>query len=77
MKFTTKDGARQAAVVKKVVTLRDKKQLAWRTIAEQLEVAPRTVRRIYDEAKGEGAHFASRLEGKGGRTRAAEAEAAA
>lgn len=71
MKFTTKTGARSSATAKKVVSLRDNKGLAWRAIAEQLEVAPRTVRRIYDEVKGEGAHFASRLEGKGGRTQAA------
>lgn len=71
MKFTTKTGTRQANVAKQVVSLRDNKGLAWRTIAEKLEVAPRTVRRIYDEAKGEGAHFASRLPGKGGRTQAA------
>lgn len=71
MKFATKTGARSAAIAKKVVSLRDKKGLAWRAIASELEVAPRTVRRMYDEVKGEGAHFASRIEGKGGRTQAA------
>lgn len=70
MKFTTKNGSRQSNVAKKVVSLRDNKGLAWRAIAAELEVAPRTVRRIYDEVKGEGAHFASRIEGKGGRTQA-------
>lgn len=70
MKHTTKDGNRKANVQKQVVALRDNKGLAWRAIAEKLEVAPRTVRRIYDEVKGDGAHFTSRLEGKGGRTQA-------
>jgi hypothetical protein len=69
-KFTTTTGKRQPQVKAKVVSLRDKKGLAWRAIADELGVAPRTVRRLYDEAKGAGAHFASRLEGKGGRTQA-------
>lgn len=69
-KFATKTGGRQANIAKTVVARRDKKGQAWRTIAADLEVAPRTVRRIYDEVKGEGAHFASRVPGKGGRVRA-------
>lgn len=75
-KFTTKDGERTAKVRTQVVSLRDgtskREGMSWAAIAAKLEVSPRTVRRIYDEAKGEGAHFESRLEGKGGRTRATE-----
>jgi orotate phosphoribosyltransferase-like protein len=67
-KFQTKAGERSSKVLKQVTALRNK-GMAWRAIAAQLEVAPRTVRRIFDEANGEGAHFQSRLEGKGGRTR--------
>lgn len=74
-KFTTQAGTRNATIAKKVVNLRDKKGLAWRAIAADLEVAPRTVRRIYDEVKGAGAHFDSRIEGKGGRTRQVAEEA--
>lgn len=69
MKLTTKAGERQAKVLKQVTALRDSKGMSWAAIAKQLEVSPRTVRRIYDEANGEDAHFASRIEGKGGRTR--------
>lgn len=54
-----------------VVSLRDKKNLSWAQIGQQIGVAPRTVRRMYDEAKGEGAHYGL-LPGKGGRTRVAE-----
>jgi orotate phosphoribosyltransferase-like protein len=67
-KFQTKAGERSSKVLRQVTALRNK-GMAWRAIAAQLEVAPRTVRRIFDEANGEGAHFESRLEGKGGRTR--------
>jgi hypothetical protein len=68
MKFTTKEGVRKQATLKKVTSMRAKGS-SWAAIAQALEVAPRTVRRIFDEANGEGAHFASRIEGKGGRTR--------
>lgn len=69
-KFAKTDGTRQAATLKRVVNLRDAKKMSWAAIAEALEVAPRTVRRMYDEVKGEGAHHGL-LEGKGGRTVAA------
>lgn len=62
---------KRAAQRRTVVANRDKKAMSWAEIAEQLEVAPRTVRRLYDEVKGEDAHYASRLEGKGGRTQVA------
>lgn len=51
---------------RKVVSLRDKHQQSWAEIGEALDIAPRTVRRLYDEAKGEGAHH-HYLPGKGGR----------
>lgn len=71
-KHTNKTGARSAAVLKRVVSLRDKQEQSWAEIAKALEVSPRTVRRMYDELQGEGAHFESRIPGKGGRTRQAE-----
>lgn len=71
-KHTTKDGDRSKAILKQVVSLRNK-ELSWAAIAEKLEVSPRTVRRMFDEVNGPDAHFESRLPGKGGRTRAVEA----
>lgn len=71
-KGTKKFGSQRHNVRRKVVSLRTK-GMAWREIAQQLEIAPRTVRRLFDEAKGEGAHFESRVAGKGGRTRQLQA----
>lgn len=65
-KFSTKAGTRQAKVMDRVVRLRDKNELSWVTIATELDIAPRTARRIYDERKGAGAHHGL-LPGKGGR----------
>lgn len=65
-KFTTKTGARQANVLRKVVAMRDKRQLSWAAIAAELEIAPRTARRLYQEVKGAGSHHGL-LPGKGGR----------
>jgi hypothetical protein len=48
------------------VVSRRRKGESWASIASSLEVAPRTVRRIYDEKVGTDAHFGL-LEGKGGR----------
>ena len=73
-KYSTKNGNRQPNVAKKVVRLRDKMGLSWAAIATELELAPRTIRRIYDEQMGEGAHYESRVPGKGGRTRQAQPE---
>lgn len=67
-KFATKAGTRQPNILKRVVSLRNK-GLSWAAIGKELEVAPRTVRRMFDEKLGEGAHFESRVPGKGGRTR--------
>lgn len=69
-KFSTSSGKRQPQVQAKVVSMRDKKNLSWAVIAEALDIAPRTARRIYDEKKGAGAHHGL-LPGKGGRKVAA------
>ena len=65
-----------------VVNRRDKKGMSWAQIGTEFEVSPRTARAMYDAVKGAGAHYDSRLEGKGGRfrmetvTEAAERQAA-
>lgn len=69
-KFTTKAGTRSAKVLTQVTNLRDKKFLSWAAIAEQLDIAPRTARRIYQEKNGIGSQHGL-LPGKGGRTVAA------
>lgn len=75
-KLTNKSGERSGTVKSQVVKLRDgKSPISWAAIAEKLGVSPRTVRRIYDEAKGAEAHFASRPL-PGGRNRQVEAEEA-
>lgn len=63
-------GKDRTTAAKTVVNLRDKKHLSWGQIAVQLNVAPRTTRRMYDEVKGAGAHHGL-LPGKGGRQVAA------
>lgn len=69
MATNRKFGSNRNNTRRKVVRMRDKAQKSWGEIATELEVSPRTVRALYDEAKGTGAHFDSRIEGKGGRTR--------
>lgn len=64
-KFATKTGARSGNTLKRVTSLR-KQGNSWATIAQRLGIAPRTARRIYDEANGEGSHHGL-LPGKGGR----------
>lgn len=73
-KFTTKTTGKRNATILKQVTAKRNKGASWAAIAADLQVAPRTVRRIFDEANGEGAHFASRVPGKGGRVRAMEVQ---
>lgn len=53
-------------VRKRVVSMRTKKLMSWADIAAELEVAPRTARRIFQEAKGEHQHH-DHLPNKGGR----------
>lgn len=54
---------------KQVISRRDRKGLSWREIGLELGFSPRTVRSMYDNVKGPGAHYDSRLPGKGGRFR--------
>lgn len=56
-KFATSTGKRNPNVKRKVVSMRVKQELSWAKIAAALEIAPRTARKIFDEAQGEGAHF--------------------
>jgi hypothetical protein len=58
--LNTSTGKRNPNERKRVVRMRDRDEMSWAAIAEALEIAPRTARRIYDEAKGDGAHFESR-----------------
>lgn len=71
--LATKTGKRVPQAKAKIVRMRTKSEMSWAAIGDELGIAPRTVRRIFDEAQGPEAHFASRLPGKGGRTRATEA----
>lgn len=66
VKGNAKFGAQRQNVRRRVVSMRDKKNLSWAAIASELGVAPRTARRLYNEVKGEGAHHGL-LAGKGGR----------
>lgn len=61
-----KFGAQRNNKRRSVVSMRDKRQMSWAAIAETLEVAPRTARRLYQEQKGTGTHHGL-LPGKGGR----------
>ena len=52
--------------IRRIVKLRTKDLLSWQDIAAMLEIAPRTARRLFQEAKGEHQHH-DHLPGKGGR----------
>lgn len=60
------EGAKRTAVTKKVADLRLKKFMSWKAIAAELEVAPRTARRLFQERLGEHQHH-DHLPSKGGR----------
>lgn len=60
-----------------MVVSRRNKGMSWAAIGNELGFSPRTTRSMFDSVKGEGAHYDSRLEGKGGRTRSGVAEAKA
>ena len=62
-KFTGKD---RSNAVKKVVSMRLNKFASWADIAAELEVAPRTARRLFQEKLGEHQHH-DHLPSKGGR----------
>ncbi len=50
----------------KIVRMRTKDLMSWAAIAAELEIAPRTARRIFQEKVGEGQHH-DHLPSKGGR----------
>jgi hypothetical protein len=56
---------------------RRNKGMSWAAIGNELDCSPRTARAMFDSIKGAGAHYDSRLEGKGGRFRSGVAEASA
>lgn len=56
-KFATKSGKRDPNIRRKVVNLRVKQELSWAAIGELLGVSPKTVRAIFDDQQGDGAHF--------------------
>lgn len=64
-----KFGGQRGNVRSKIVRLRNKEQMSWADIAAELDIAPRTARRLYDEKAGDGAHYGL-LPGKGGRRKA-------
>jgi hypothetical protein len=53
-------------VAKKVVRLRTKDLLSWADIAAIIESSPRTARKLFQEARGEGQHF-DHIPNRGGR----------
>lgn len=64
------EGLQRSNMKRKAVKMRDKDGASWLQIAEAVGVSSAgTARRLYNEAKGEGASYDSRVEGKGGRTR--------
>lgn len=56
----------RANMRRRIVKLRTKDLLSWKAIAEILEIAPRTVRRLFQEVRGEHQHH-DHIEGRGGR----------
>lgn len=62
--------ANRGTAAKSIVSMRDKKGLSWKVIADSKGIAPRTARRLYDSVCGEGAHHGL-LPGRGGRQVAA------
>lgn len=69
-KLTTIAGTTRYNVSRKIVRLRTKDGLSWATIADMLDISPRTARKLFQERIGEGQHF-DHLPNKGGRFPAA------
>lgn len=65
-----KFGRNRFNTARKVTRMRNKDQMSWAEIGKALEIAPRTARRLFQEANGVGSHHGL-LPGKGGRTVAA------
>lgn len=57
---------RRHNTTRSIVSMRTKKLMSWRDIAAKLDIAPRTARRLFQEAMGEHQHH-DHLPGKGGR----------
>lgn len=66
MNSNRKFGSNRHNVARKVVRLRTKSLLSWAEIAAQLDIAPRTARKLFQERVGVVQHH-DHLPGKGGR----------
>lgn len=66
MNSNRKFGSNRHNVARKVVRLRTKELLSWQAIADQLDIAPRTARKLFQERTGEHQHH-DHLPSKGGR----------
>lgn len=66
MNSNRKFGSNRHNVARKVVRMRTKDLLSWAEIAAQLEIAPRTARKLFQERTGEHQHH-DHLPSKGGR----------
>lgn len=73
----TKNRRSYNAKTARMAVSRRNKGMSWAAIGSELDCSPRTARAMFDSVKGAGAHYDSRLEGKGGRFRSGVAEAAA
>ena len=66
MSSNKKFGSQRHNVARKVVRMRTKGLLSWAAIAAELEIAPRTVRKLFQERVGSHQHH-DHLPTKGGR----------
>lgn len=64
--MTKKFGSNRNNIRRKVVRLRTKELMSWKDIATALDIAPRTARKLFQEAEGQGQHH-DHIPGKGGR----------
>lgn len=59
--FTKSDGTRNMTFATRVVKMREgANPTSWAKIAEKLGCSPRTARKLFDEARGQDAHFDNR-----------------
>lgn len=64
--MSKKFGSQRHNIRRKVYRLRTKDLLSWSQIAAQLDIAPRTARKLFQEQAGQGQHH-DHLPNKGGR----------
>lgn len=64
--MSKKFGSQRHNIRRKVVRMRLKDLMSWQAIAAELDIAPRTARKLFQEAEGEGQHH-DHIPGKGGR----------